>query len=75
MSDIVKNSFFLFEDKELHHIMNKKQMFCSLFLLGSTQYIVVLSPRKLANVMEVSGRVFELWCAWTDDSFDKIVFS
>ena len=39
------------------------------------QYIVVLSPRKLANVMEVLGEVFELWCAWMDDDSYKIVFS
>ena len=49
-------------------------MFCSLFLLGSIQYLVVLSPRKLANAIEVSGQVFELWCSWMDDGSDKIVF-
>ena len=41
MSGIVKNSFFLFEGKELHHMMNTQQMFCYLFLFGSKQYIVV----------------------------------
>ena len=59
ISDIVKNSFFLFEGKGLHNIM-KTKTFCSLFLIGNIQYIVVLSPRILANVMEVSGWVFEL---------------
>ena len=34
MSDIVRNSFFLFEDKGLCHIINTLEMFCSLFLLG-----------------------------------------
>ena len=48
-------------------------MFCSLFLLGSIQYITILSPRILANVMEVSRRVFELCYAWMDDGSDKIV--
>ena len=71
MSDIVKNSVFLFEGKGL---MNTSQMFCSLFLLGNIQYIVVLSPKKLANVREVLDWVFELWCAWMDDGSDKIVF-
>ena len=73
MSDIVKNSFFLFKEKERHHIMNTKQMFCSPFLLGRIQYIAILSSRKLANVMEVSGQVFELWCAWMDDDAGKLV--
>ena len=41
MSGIVKNSFFLFEGKGLHHMMNTQQMFCYLFLFGSKQYIVV----------------------------------
>ena len=74
MSDIVKNTFFLSEGKGLHHIMSTQQMFCSLFLLGSIQYIIVLSPRKLANMMEISDWVFELWYAWMDDGSSKIVF-
>ena len=40
MSDIVKNSFFLFEDKELHHIMNKKQMLNVLFSFPAWEHTV-----------------------------------
>ena len=46
-------------------------MFCSLSLLGSIQYIAILSPRKLANVMEVLSQVFELWCTWMDNGLDR----
>ena len=60
MSDIVKNSLFIFEGKRLYNIMNTRQMFCSLVLLGSLQETAVSPSRKLANVIELMGRVFEL---------------
>ena len=62
MSDIVRNSFFFFEDKGLYHMMKMLEMFCSVFLYGGMPYIVVLSPRNMVNVMEVLGRVSKLWC-------------
>ena len=46
-SDIIKNSFFLFEGKRIHHIMNMQQIVCFLFLLGSTHFCFV--PKKIGK--------------------------
>ena len=74
MSDILKKQSLSFwrQRATLHneHITN---VLLSFPAWEHTVHIV-FSPRKLVNVMEVSDRVFELWCTWMDNGSDKMVF-